>query len=327
MSLKVRHPLLLLLVCALPFLGLSQTPTPASRDQILQHLGDVSLPSRHFAAVQSIQAMGTNAIPFLIEILGYQQSQADQWYEKVYSKAPPSLQSRMSKPEALEKLHYDARLLLRNMPETKQYLTNMVPLLQDPRPVVRRSAAYLLGGMSYQADKTETLVYLSALKDSDPEVRRLIAYAFMDGGASLPRAKAALEGALNDPVEAVRLPVAQALLKADKKHVAATSALKSLFASANASTRYFAATHYFVSDPPLLSRDPEVLQIFISTLAVRDVSLQAAAARTLGNLGDRAKMAVPELQKLLMSPDAQVRTAATNSLQRIAPEVLPPVKP
>jgi HEAT repeat protein len=319
--------LLLLLVVSRTAV-LAQPAAPAPRDQVLQHLEEVFVPGKQGAAVKSIQAMGTNAIPFLIEILGYQTTQADQWYEKAYAKAPSSIQSKMSKPEALEKLREEATLLLRNMRETHLYLTNMVPLLQDSRPEVRRSAAYLVQGHAYRAQNTQLLDFISGLKDSEPDVRRNIALAYANSRSELlPRAKSALEAVLNDPDENTRMFLASALLKADKRHEAATSTLKSLFASTNTNTRYMAAVHYLASDPQSLDSDSEVLQILISTLSLNDVGLQSAAAHTLGNLGSQAKPAIPELQKLLQAPGGYVRAAATNALQRIAPEVLPPVKP
>jgi HEAT repeat protein len=308
---------------------LAQPAAPAPRNQVLLHLEDIyGAPGKQNAAFQSIKAMGTNAIPLLIEILGYQTTQADQWYEKAYAKAPPSIQSKMSKPEALEKLREEATLLLRNMRDTHLYLTNMVPLLQDSRPEVRRSAAYLVQGHAYRAQNTQLLDFISGLKDSEPDVRHNIALAYANSRSELlPRAKSALEAALNDPDENTRMFLASALLKADKRHEAATSTLKSLFASTNTNTRYMAAVHYLASDPQSLGSNSEVLQILISTLSLNDVGLQSAAAHTLGNLGSQAKPAIPELQKLLQAPGGYVRAAATNALQRIAPEVLPPVKP
>ena len=275
--------------------------------------------------------MGTNAIPLLIEVLGYETTQADQWYEKAYAKAPASVQSRMSKPEALEKLRNQASLLLLNMRETHLYMTNLFGLLQDQRPEVRRHSASLIshhmlnGGRSME--DSVMLECLSYLKDSDAQVRRFIAQAFAHKGASLPRVKIALEAALNDSSEEVRMTSAHALLRTDNKHGAARSTLKALFTSNTPNTRYFAAVYYFVSDRQQFSGDPDLMRVFIDTLSVNEVRLQTYAAELLGGIGAQAKPAVPELQKLLLSPDAQLRTAATNALQRIAPETVTHTKP
>jgi len=46
-------------------------------------------------------------------------------------------------------------------------------------------------------------------------------------------------------------------------------------------------------------------------------AVRLAAARALGNLGQRAKPAVPELGKALEDTDEAVRTAAKDALQKI----------
>jgi len=303
---------------------------PASRELVLQHLQGI-YSTNQAAAFQSIRAMGTNAIPLLIEILGYETTQADQWYDKAYAKAPSGIQSRMSKPEALEKLRSEAALLLGNMPETHLYMTNLFALLQDQRAEVRQHSAYLISShmlnRGRNMEDSVMLECLPSLKDSDAQVRRSIAQAFAHKGAALPRVKVALEAVLNDPVEEVRLTTAHALLEADNKHTEALSTLKALFTSSTPNTRYFAAVYYFVSDRQRFIGDPDLMRVFIDTLSGSDVSLQSYAAELLGRIGAQAKPAVPELKKLLLSPEAQVRTAATNALQRIAPGVLPPVKP
>ena len=328
----MRGCCLLLLLFTLPFLGFSQFAAPAPRDQVLQHLEDVfGAPGKQGTAIQSIKTMGTNAIPFLIEILGYETTQVDQWYEKAYAKAPSGIQSRMSKPEALEKLRNEAVVLLRNMPETHLYMTNLFTLLKDQRPEVRRHSASLIShhmlNRGRNMEDSVMLECLPYLKDSDPQVRRSIVQAFAHKGARLPRVKIALEAALNDPVEEVRMNAAHALLQADNKHPDALNTLKALFTSNTPNTRYFAAVYYFVSDRQRFKDEPDLMRVFVDTLSGNDVELQSYAAELLGGIGASAKPAVPELKKLLLSPEAQVRTAATNALQRIEAEVLPPAKP
>jgi HEAT repeat protein len=217
------------------------------------------------------------------------------------------------------------------MRETHLYMTNLFALLQDRRPEVRRHSASLISHQMSNGGRgledSVMLECLSSLKDSDTQVRRSIARAFAKKGAGLPRVKVALKAALNDPLEEVRFYVACALLEADNKNTAALSTLKALFNSSTPNTRYFAAVYYYESDRQRYGGDPDLMRVFVDTLSGNDVSLQAYAAELLGGIGASAKPAVPELKKLLLSPEAQVRTAATNALQRIEAEVLPPAKP
>ncbi len=307
------------------------TPSaPASRELVLQHLQAV-YSTNQAVAFQSIKAMGTNAVPLLIEVLGYETTQADQWYEKAYAKAPASVQKRMSKPEALEKLRGEASLLLLNMRETHLYMTNLFALLQDQRPEVRRHSASLIShhmlNRGRQMEDSVMLECLPALKDSDPQVRRHIAYAFAHKGAGLPRAKAALEATLNDPDEKVRQSVAYALTHADGNHAEALQTLKALFTSADVSTRYFSAIYYLLSSSPGERLDDEMIPVFTGVLSGSDKDMQEGASRSLGRFGARARSAVPELQKLLQSPDPELQKTVREALEKIAPQTLPPAKP
>lgn len=307
-----------------------QPAAPANRDVVLQLL-QTFYSTNQAVVFQSIKAMGTNAVPILIEVLGYQTTQMDQWYERAYAKAPTSIQSRMSKPETLEKLRNQASSLLRNMPETHLFLTNLLVLLKDERVAVRQSAAYLIPSCirnhGQHLDDNLMLECLPALKDNDPLVRRYMLGAFVARWAVLPRAKTALETVLKDPVEEVRLEAGTVLLRTDGNNQAALQTLKSLFASTNASNRYLAAARYLFSSSPSGRLEDEMVPIFTATLSGTDRDLQIGACHCLGRFGPRAKTAVPVLLKHLQSTDLELQKAAREALEKIAPELLPPVKP
>ena len=295
---------------------------PAAREQVLQLLADLYTPKQKMV-FQSIQAMGTNAVPLLIEVLAYQPTQADQWYEKAYAKAPAAIKAAMSKPEALDKLRGQASLLLLNMPETALYVTNLFPLLQDSRVAVRRSAASLISAYAYKVDKALMLEVLPALKDSDPLVRRDMVAAFRVGQAILPRVRSALEPLLNDPVEDIKLTAAEVLLRADIDHIGALQMLKAEMTSTNERTRLRAAAYYIYSGPKLTRTDDDLLPLFLTALTSKDESARRSAASVLALYGKRAQAAVPELQKMLVAKEYDERAIATNALQRIAAESLP----
>jgi HEAT repeat protein len=304
--------------------GLGQTANSNDREKVLQHLEEVFGSSgKQAAAIQSIQAMGTNAIPYLIETLSYKQTQADKLYDKAYAKAPKVVQQTMSKPAALETLREAAGLLLLNMPETKLYLGDLIPLLEDQQVTVRRRTASLLAHHARTADPSTILACLPALKNSDPIVRQNMANAFIYDAAKLPRVKLALEAALNDPVENVRLAVAYSLLKADENHPTALKTLEALFTSTDAGTRYIAAAYYMQSGQKDSRVEDKLLPIFISTISGTPTDLRAPACYALSRFGERAKAAVPVLLKHLQSTDPELQKAAREALEKIAPEAMP----
>lgn len=303
---------------------------PADREVVLQHLQNLYTTNQAFV-FQSVKAMGTNAVPLLIEILGYETTQMDQWYEKAYAKAPASVKSRMSKPEALEKLRSQTSLLLLNMPETGLYLTNLLSLLKDERVEVRRRAASLvqscIANNRQRLEDGLMLECLPALRDSDHMVRLYMVHAFSPRWAVIPRAKAALEAVLNDQVEEVRVAAAAILLQTDGNHQTALQALKALFTSTNATYRHRAAAYYLSIGSPKGRLEDEMIPIFISTLSGSDKDQLISASGCLERFGPRAKAAVPVLLKHAQSTEPEVQQAARNALEKIAPEVLSPRKP
>ena len=70
-----------------------------------------------------------------------------------------------------------------------------------------------------------------------------------------------------------------------------------------------------------------MVPIFTATLSGTDRDLQIGACHCLGRFGPRAKTAVPVLLKHLQSTDVELQKAAREALEKIAPELLPPVKP
>lgn len=307
-------------------------PAPASREKVLQHLAEVFGPpnqpstvSERKAAIQSIEEMGTNAIPFLIEILGHRKSQADQWYELAYAKAPEAVRNSMSKPEALEKLRSEAYAVLSNMRDRPLYFTDILALLQDERVEVRQKTASVLYGFAERVNKVQLLECVPHLRDSDPQVRRYLVM-ILGFGVALPRVKAELEKTLADPDEGVRITVAAALLKADPDHPAALQTLRNLFTATNLNRRFGAARTYMNSNPYRENLE-ELLPIYLEALSGPDQNLHLSACYALRAYSVRAKTAVPVLLKHVQSQNPQLKEASRNALERIAPEVLPPVKP
>ena len=305
---------------------------PATRELVLQHLAGVFGPpnqpstiNQRSAAIKGVEAMGTNAIPFLIEILGYRQTQTDQWYEQAYAKMPEAVRNNLSKPEALEKLRTEAHMLLGNMWDAPLYFTDIVALLQDDRVEVRRKAASLLLGYAEKVGKVQLLACTPYLNDSDPMVRRYMAM-LLSHGVALPRIKAALEKTLTDAEENIRITAAASLLKADADHPAALQMLRNLLDANNLNTRFSAARSYMNSNP--YRENLEALApVFLEALSGTDQNLNLSACYVLRSYSIRAKAAVPALQKHLQSQNAELQKAARGALERIAPEVLPPVKP
>ncbi|MGV3757460.1 MAG: HEAT repeat domain-containing protein [Verrucomicrobiota bacterium] len=270
--------------------------------------------------------MGTNAVPVLIEVLGYQPEKMEEWYERAYVNAPASLRKQMSKPDAIARLRDQAAHALFNMPETKLYLHELLPLMQDLRPEVRRAVSSLFLQHAARAPQSLRLELLPFLKDSDPEVRKHIMWAFSSPDTLLPRAKAAFEAALMDPVDEVRVTASRVLLQQEKEHSAALKTLKLLLNSTNGWTKLTAATTYLSTQQDSPNLDREVGPVFNSILTntlPEHAQWRFMALIHLQDYRKPLKSTIPELQKLLTNSILSIRTEASNTLRIVAPEALP----
>lgn len=306
--------LLLLLACVLTLHA--DEPT---RKQVLQLLVDPNSLAEAESARAKMQAYGTNAIPILIEVVGYTEAQFEKLDKKVYGQTSGEV---FKEPVLKDWQQLASQMFLSNMPETSLYLTNLFPLLRDSRVEVRRNAASLINIHSSQTNQHLLPDVLLALKDTDFMVRHSIAGALSKGAAALPRVRIALEGALSDSNEGVRLEVAKALLKVDKKHLAAQQALKELFYSANEYCSSDAAGYYMDMTLPYGELEDELIPILVASSYIHPNDKYGLLYWGLGDKSHITRDRV--LQKFLLSSDLKVRIGATNALQRIAPEVLRP---
>jgi len=304
-------------------LGFSQTTNQTPRDQVLNHLQGV-YSTNQTAAVQKIKALGTNAVPTLIEVLGYRQQALDEWYEKIYLITPASMQKHLSKPDVIAKLRERASFTLQMMPETKNYLQDLLPLLKDERGEVRKAVAAIFAGDTRHASPAMMLEFMPLLKDDEAEVRKYAIWALKSHITTLPRAKTAMEGALLDPDEDVRVAASGALLQADNSHPGAMAVVRASLKSTNNWAQKNAVSAYLSAqkDWPVLDR--EAGPLVASMLSSTDVQSQAFGLMLLQRNGISLKSTVPEVQKLLTNSHPHIRREATNALRTLTNSVTKP---
>ncbi len=305
--------------------GFSQTTnSPTPRDQVLSHLQGVYT-TNQTAAVQKIKAMGTNAVPTLIEVLGYRQQALDEWYEKIYLNTPASMQKHLSKPEITAKLRERACFTLQMMPETKDYLSDLLPLLKDERVEVRKAvAAIFVVGDKRRVSPALMLELMPLLKDEDAEVRRLGIWALKHHITALPRAKAAMEGALLDPDEGVRVAASGPLLEADKSHQRALDVVRASLKSTNNWVQKNAVSTYLSAQEDSPDLDREIGPLITKMLLSTDTQSQSFGLMLLQGYGKSLKSTLPEVQKLLTSPHGYIRSDAASALRVLTNNVAKP---
>jgi len=309
-----RVHILFLLAVTWVFNCFPQTINQTPRELVLKHLQGV-LSTNQSTSISQIQLMGTNAVPVLIEVIGYKQQKLDEWYDQAYRKAPPLLQKNMSKPDVIVQLRGGANMLLQRMPETRGYLQDLLPLLKDERVEVRRAAAAVFLSHSALAQPVVMLELIPLLKDSDPEVQRYTIWALSPHILTLPRAKAAMENLLLDNNEMNRMAAAQTLLSRQRNHPGALTAVRSSLGSSNSSICLNAASTLLVAQRKSSTLDTEVGPVFIRLLSSTNSSTQLSSLRHLylNGRGNSLPSILPEVQKLLTNANPKIRTEATDT--------------
>lgn len=306
--------ILLIMLFVLKTSSYAQVTNQTPREQLLKLLQNVQT-TNYQASAKQIKQMGTNAIPVLIEVLGYKQQKLDAWYDQVFRSMPTTLQAHMSKPEAITALRSKAAMVLHTMPETKDYLQDLLPLLKDERLEVRQHAASVISTHSAIANPTILLEMIPLLKDSDPDVIRYAIRALSPHVLQLPRAKAAMENLLQDRNEINRMEAAQTLLMRQRNHPEALTVIRSSLNSSNISICLSAASTMLGTQRQSADLDAEVGPLFIKLLSSTNSSTQLSSLRRLyyNGRGNSLPSIIPEVQKLLTNSDPKIRMEATNT--------------
>jgi len=303
--------------------GFSQATNQTPREQVLKLLQGV-VSTNQPAVIKSIQAMGTNAIPTLIEVLGYRQQSMDAWYEKVYLNTPANMQKHLSKPDFIAKLRSEASYLLTLMPETRDYLQELVPLLKDDRVETRRSAASIFSMRGQNAPAAIQLELIPLLKDDDAMVREYAIVGLVLSINDLPRAKAAVENALQDQNERVRVRAGETLLHSEKSHPGAWAAVSASLKSTNEAVRLNAIGAYLMVRKNSPEADREISPIVNGILTSTNSQLQSSTLMLLQANGKSLISTVPEVRKLLTNSTPYIRREATNALRVLTNSVPKP---
>jgi HEAT repeat protein len=223
-----------------------------------------------------------------------------------------------------------------------QPLGQWISKLEDREIKVRKDAAFALGQMGLAA-RSAIPALVRALTDDDPEVRDEVIQALvMMGPAAVGhltealahkkacvremacialaalrgRARAAVPGldtALTDSVETVRVWAAVARWHVARQAEPVLPVLEAALKSPDADLRVQAVF-------TLGQLGPDAAPALCLALADGDPEIQTQAAATLGALGTGAAPAVPDLVRLLRSPNAETACAAAGALGQIGPK-------
>ncbi len=116
--------------------------------------------------------------------------------------------------------------------------------------------------------------------------------------------------------------IAEALLRLDGNHAAATDALIELVSSSEKEVRMMAA---LAMQSAVATQRDRCIQVLILLLSDGDCDLRAAGALALGGYGMSAKAAVPALMQLVRDENTDTARAAGVALRCVFPEPVAPI--
>ncbi len=243
-----------------------------------------------------------------------------------------------------------AASLLRHLgPDAKDAEAELTILLKSPDPLIRaNSVAALMEITGERAKYSATLIEM--LRSKDAAVQEAAAQALVPSGPEAMATVPALTDALHDPTEKVRVYAAAALVSVTGKAARSAPILVEALASRDQQVVWWAAGALDLAalhDPAalepvllrairhknsnvraialarlgankLLSRDRAVaLEIFSAALQDESPDVRTRALELLGDMGNEAQPALPEIKKNLQDPNETVRRKARQAVQKI----------
>jgi HEAT repeat protein len=275
-----------------------------------------------FDAAEALGRIGAPAVPALITQLGD---------KDVYIRKHAAWALRRMGPQAkaavpaLVAVSKDGNAVLRGFtvgalgkigPEARGAAPALIDRLQDTDAKIRKLAAWGLGSIGPGA-KEAVAALVQTLKDPEDEVRESAAWAL---GKIGPDARAATPALIEATKTDAHGLVAEALGRIGPDAKAAAPTMVTLLEQAQAPTKIKAAlAHWRITGQ-------EAIAVTVLTVALmdEDSTVRCDAADALGEIGPKAKTAVPALRALLQRVKGgnhiQDRQAALQALKRIDPQ-------
>jgi HEAT repeat protein len=185
-------------------------------------------------------------------------------------------------------------------------------------PSVQVPVASVLGGLGPKA-KEAIPALLWVVDNGKAEARReaLMALgniAADDADAVMP----AFTKALNDPAEEIQIMAVFSLGKMGPSAKAAVGDISKLISPKNPQLSRIAAWSLTMIDPTALGESTDrVIELLTGALAKDQHFVRIEAANALGNLGPRAKAALPALKKAASDPLPAVQEAISKAIEKI----------
>lgn len=345
---KKRHRFVMGLACGLLLAGIlwpvlsPQEPVYKKRrlSEWVATLGGSRFPNIEDEANEAIRTLGTNAIPWLMKWIQYEESR---WHAKlrVASERVPSWLGR-GWVTGLMRRDVDRKngavmALVKLGPEAAQTIPELTKMVTDPAARGRADAAVnVLQGLGTPALSALSL----ALTNGNAWVRAKAALSIRELGTNGAAAVPLLIKMLEEPDGTVRASAIAALSAVDTEGKACVPGLLKLLNDPALFIRHEATNAVLKLAPEALPQaginvavtppgrtlplGPKALPSLIADLTNQTLpqGFRRDALTGIRELGTNAGPAVPALIEALKDPDGFIRICATNALYQIDPKAL-----
>ncbi|HLY11060.1 MAG TPA: alpha-L-fucosidase [Planctomycetota bacterium] len=204
--------------------------------------------------------------------------------------------------------------------QAKDAIPELIDALSDPESGVRVWSAHALGGIDADDPRVSTALTKS-LRDTSPDVRRVILPVMIQRGPRAAGAVSALTDLLQDAEVFIRVMTCLAFRQIGPEAKAAVPALISRLSDPDAEVRARAAQ-------ALAKVGPDGVPALARALKDGDPNVRQTAAGILGSFGVESKGASAELADAARDGDPGVQKAAALALKRIQTDAgdAPPVR-
>lgn len=326
----------LLLAIAGVLLFSRTAPAPKYQAHTADYWLDCIFPQGRSGATQSealnaFHAMGTNALPFLLQNLERPDSSAAKIHTSLYQHSPPLLRKLIPTP------HYASRqsaaeLILLNLRETSNAVPNLVELAKRSSGHTRQLVLSVLLNRIQPDHPEYASVFVPALTDTNASCRYIGVQLLTDLDNHSSNVVLSVSNILNDTDDVVRISAAYAVWKLSGDTHATVAVLKEELRKSSNSFKSFSPYYRAGGDTykqlifhhlfDIDSESPVVADYFRERLRSPNAADRHNACVELLSLHSQARFLTSDISPLLNDPDESVRKAAREALLEIKPRHL-----
>gem|GEM_PF-5186475 len=275
---------------------------------------------------EAVQHIGTNAIPYAVRNLARNDSVTRSSYSKLQSKLPAFLNRFFPAPKPLMKAAYLANVFYyvgsNSMP---QAISSATALLKHHSPTVRQGAALAIGSLRKRSAAANPALpaLMDALADTDGMVRAFAEESIGEMGADASNSVPDLTRLLADrgrgsqiiSLFVVRASAAHALGRIGPSAAGSLPSLRAAMQDGDSFLRGNAAVAVWRINGDVDS----TLPVLLTEMATNIEYFKWDWISAIGEMGPRAKTAIPQLQNELKLDHKWILEHVTNCLKSIGP--------